>query len=367
MEVRHITAEQRDRWDDFVGQEPVFALLQSWAWGVFKEKLGWQAFRIAVEIQNQIVAGCQLLIKPFPLGVGSIAYIPRGPIGLWLEGEITSLLLSEIHRIAHQNKAIFLRIEPPLFDKPLVDKLLGQYHFQPNTHTNQPKATIILDLTSDLDVIFSQFRKGTRKDIKKSNREGVNVRVGECKDLSAFYELMNNTAHREQFSARARNYYELEWQIFAEIGQTALHLVSYKDQILAAGMVSYFGKHAAQFHAGSIGKLTDLHPNHVLVWERIKWAKAKGCCTYDLWGIPDEIGEMISNGIRIPIWERTDGLWGVYRFKSGFSDNVIVFVGAYDYIYAPILYSVMTNKYFNRGMLEKFAAWADTVKFSSRI
>jgi lipid II:glycine glycyltransferase (peptidoglycan interpeptide bridge formation enzyme) len=362
IEVKQFTARQRDKWDAFVSQEPTFALLQSWAWGEFKEKLGWRAYRVAVEAQSQILAGAQLLIKPFPMGLGSIAYVPRGPIGPWLEDEVTSLLLSELNRIARHHRAVFLRLEPPLMNKTKVDEILQQYHFQPSYHTNQPKATIILDLSAGLDDIYAQFRKSTRKDIEKSTGKGLTSRVGGFDDMPAFYELMDTTARRKHFPSRGRKYYKLEWQTFADIGKSALHLVSYQDQVLAAGMVCYFGTHAAQFHAGSIGKLTNLHPNHVLVWERIKWAKIKGCRTYDLWGIPDEISEMTSEGKELPVSDRTDGLWGVYRFKSGFSKNIVAYVGAYDCIYAALPYAFVTSKLLNRDLLEQLAAWADTLK-----
>jgi len=362
MDIILITAHQREKWDAFVRQEPTFSLLQSWAWGEFKEKLGWRAFRVGVEAHGQIIAGAQLLIKPFLMGLCSIAYIPRGPIGLWLDGEVTSVLLSELHRIARRHRAVFLRMEPPLLTKRMVDEKLKQNYFTPSCHTNQPQATIILDLTADLEDIFAQFRKSTRKDIAKSIRKGVTARVGGSDDLPAFFDLMQKTSHREKFPVRLKAYYELEWQTFADIGQTALHLVSYKDQTLAAGMVSCFGSHAAQFHAGSISKLTDLHPNHVLVWERIKWAKARGCFTYDLWGIPDEIGKMISEGGELPMADRTDGLWGVYRFKSGFSKNVVVYAGAYDCVYYPLPHALMTNKWLDRDAIDQLAAWADSLK-----
>jgi peptidoglycan pentaglycine glycine transferase (the first glycine) len=35
---------------------------------------------------------------------------------------------------------------------------------------------------------------------------------------------------------------------------------------------------------------------------------------------------------------RSDGLWGVYRFKRGFGGRVVRSVGAWDYVYSPLLY-----------------------------
>ena len=37
---------------------------------------------------------------------------------------------------------------------------------------------------------------------------------------------------------------------------------------------------------------------------------------------------------------RNDGLWGVYRFKRGFGGQWLQSVGAYDYVYNPLLYQI---------------------------
>lgn len=52
MQVKHISANQREEWNAFAAREPSFALLQSWEWGEFKENLGWKVYRIAVLEQN---------------------------------------------------------------------------------------------------------------------------------------------------------------------------------------------------------------------------------------------------------------------------------------------------------------------------
>jgi lipid II:glycine glycyltransferase (peptidoglycan interpeptide bridge formation enzyme) len=131
----------------------------------------------------------------------------------------------------------------------------------------------------------------------------------------------------------------------------------YQGELLAVRTAFYFGKHAAEFHAGSLDSPANLRPNYLLVWEAIKWAKEQGCCTYDLWGIPDEVGQAVSEGKEPPVSDRTDGLWGVYRFKSGFSKNIVFYIGAYDYVYVSSLYKLITNKFINANTLERIAAW----------
>ena len=65
-----------------------------------------------------------------------------------------------------------------------------------------------------------------------------------------------------------------------------------------------------------------------------QWARERGCLTYDLWGIPDEEEEVLER----EFLKRSDGLWGVYRFKRGFGGQVMHYLGAYDYVYSPSLY-----------------------------
>jgi lipid II:glycine glycyltransferase (peptidoglycan interpeptide bridge formation enzyme) len=112
VQVLSLTETHSAEWNALVRQEPCFSLLQSWEWGVFKEKLGWKAFRIAVEESGCLVAGAQLLVKPLPLAL-SIAYVPRGPIGRWLDCGAAELLLTELSREARRQGASFLKIEPP--------------------------------------------------------------------------------------------------------------------------------------------------------------------------------------------------------------------------------------------------------------
>jgi peptidoglycan pentaglycine glycine transferase (the first glycine) len=103
-------------------------------------------------------------------------------------------------------------------------------------------------------------------------------------------------------------------------------------------------------------------PNYLLQWEAMNWARSLCCVSYDLWGIPDQVGQVVYEGKASPKAERTDGLWGVYRFKSGFSKNIVFHTGAYDYVYSPLLYVFITNKLLNGGRLDRIAVWMDSVR-----
>jgi lipid II:glycine glycyltransferase (peptidoglycan interpeptide bridge formation enzyme) len=79
-----------------------------------------------------------------------------------------------------------------------------------------------------------------------------------------------------------------------------------------------FGQTAWYMYGASTGQYRQLMPNHLLQWQAICRAKERGCARYDLWGAPD-------------VFDQTDRLWGVYRFKRGFGSQVVQGLGAFDY------------------------------------
>jgi lipid II:glycine glycyltransferase (peptidoglycan interpeptide bridge formation enzyme) len=69
-------------------------------------------------------------------------------------------------------------------------------------------------------------------------------------------------------------------------------------------------------------------------WAGIRWAKAQGARTYDMVGVPDAEPEQLEAEFET----RSDGLWGVYRFKRGWGGEVIRSAGAWDRVYNPVIY-----------------------------
>jgi lipid II:glycine glycyltransferase (peptidoglycan interpeptide bridge formation enzyme) len=71
-------------------------------------------------------------------------------------------------------------------------------------------------------------------------------------------------------------------------------------------------------------------PNYLLQWEAMRRAKAAGCTVYDLWGAPE-------------VFNESDPLWGVFRFKLGLGGVVHRTIGAWDLPIRPVLYRLYTH------------------------
>ena len=359
MELITISDTMVERWNNFVGQWPDFTLMQSYEWGTFKEALGWKVVRLAVEQNGELVAGAQMLIKPLPLGLTSIAYIPRGPLLNWEDEPVAHALLSALHTLARQHRAVSLKIEPAVRYSPEMQQRLEAYGFQNTPFTNQPQCSMLIDLTPDDDTILAKMNKTTRYNIHYSARKGVVVHEATTEaGFDGFYHLIEATAKRVGFPVRSREYYRVEWNTFQSLGRLKLFLAYYEGELLAARMPAVFNDKAATFHSASSNIHMNLKPNELLMWESIKWAKAQGCTVYNVWGIPNEIGEHQYKNSPLPR-EQKGGLWGVYNFKRGFGGEVVYYVGAYDYVYSKPWHRLINTAMARLGSLDKLARLGD--------
>jgi peptidoglycan pentaglycine glycine transferase (the first glycine) len=99
-------------------------------------------------------------------------------------------------------------------------------------------------------------------------------------------------------------------------------------------MVFCRGPRAWYFYGGSTDAERERMPNHLLQWEAMRWAKHKGCAQYDLWGVPDEDQQTLE----AEFTRRSEGLWGVYRFKRGFGGELRRAAQPVVRVYQPLLY-----------------------------
>ena len=85
----HVPPERRDEWNALVAGDPSFALLQSWEWGEFKERLGWKPFRIAAEVdgRHRRRRGAVDQTCTGPRRRASRTCL-EGPLGEWLDGRV---------------------------------------------------------------------------------------------------------------------------------------------------------------------------------------------------------------------------------------------------------------------------------------
>lgn len=298
-------------------------ILQTPAWGQLKARFGWQA---------ETVAGALVLFRRLPLGL-TLAYVPRLA---WPDPEALPPTLEALEDAARARRAIFLKLEPDLPDDPEHARTLAGLGFRPSPQTVQPRRSLVLDLNGAEDDVLARMKQKTRYNVRLAAKKDVAARVAtSLADVDAFNALMQATGERDRFGVHAPEYYRAAYELFAPAGQCALVLAEWQGEPLAGVMAFALGPRAWYFYGASSDRERQRMAPYLAQWGAIHWARARGAQWYDLWGVPDEDEAALEAGFEA----RSDGLWGVYRFKRGWGGQLVRSIGAWDRVFNPWLYA----------------------------
>ena len=330
-------SEADAEWDAFVAAHPRGSLLQTTNWARLKSRFGWSSQRVWMRRDGRLVGGAQVLFRSVALGVVKLGYIPHGPLVDWSDAEQVDVLLNHVDQAAYGRGAGMVKIEPRIWQDEMGpvewEALYRRYGCIASPDTIQPPRTVVIDLQPSEEEILARMKQKTRYNIRLAEKKGVTVRQGTAADLPAFNRLMQVTGQRDQFGVHDANYYRAAFEIFAP-DNAALWLAEFEGRPLAGVMVFTSGHSAAYLYGASSDEERQRMPAYAAQWAGIRWAKGRGCATYDMWGVPDaEEAELEAN-----FTERQDGLWPVYRFKRGFGGEVRRTVGAADRVYNQMLH-----------------------------
>jgi peptidoglycan pentaglycine glycine transferase (the first glycine) len=329
-----LTSIPPETWDHFVAEHPGGHLLQTSPWGALKSQFGWTAERVALSRDGTLLAGAQILYRRLP-GLGRLAYIPKGPLVGWHDEEQVSALFAALDQTVRSQGAIALTIEPDLPDEAIHVERLLTLGFHPSPLDSvQPRRTIVVDISADEDATLAAMKQKTRYNVRLAERKGVTVQEATEADLPAFHALMAATGERDAFGVHAPAYYDAAYRLFVPRGWARLLLAEVEMEPVAAVMAFALPPRAWYFYGASGDAHREKMAPYLLQWEAIRWAKSLGCITYDLYGVPDEDEETLE----AQFTQRSNGLWGVYRFKRGFGGTLVRSVGAWDRVYAPLRY-----------------------------
>jgi lipid II:glycine glycyltransferase (peptidoglycan interpeptide bridge formation enzyme) len=322
LEVKQPTT--KTAWDRALLKLPAPHLLQTWGWGAFKSRHGWDPSRyLWVDSEaGEPRAAASLLTRRVSYLPIRVMYVPKGPILDYEDEALLNRVLSRLERTAREKRALFVKIEPDVeTGTPEGQDILASLRrrgWRRSDEDIQFQNTVLLDLRPDMDDLLMGMKSKWRYNVRLARRKGVTVRQGTRDDLSLLYDMYQETASRAGFVIRPGAYYHDAWGSFIEEGLAQPLIAEVEEQPVAMVIVYRFGRRAIYMYGASLIDHRDKMPNNLLQWEAMQWAKERGCTVYDMWGAPDELDE-------------SDPLWGVYRFKKGFGGEFVEHIGAWDY------------------------------------
>lgn len=284
----------------------------------------------------KLVAAAMILKRSMPYTPWCVLYAPKGPILDYEDGDLRGAVIFHLQAIAHKERAIFIKIDAdvPMFfgedPKPAqpgtaLAQDLVKRGWQPSPDQIQFRNTVLYDITRREDDMLASMKQKTRYNIRLATKKDVTVRTGTADDLPMIYEMYRVTAQRDRFVIRPQAYYMDGWKALIDAGHARPLIAEYEGQPLGVVIIVHFKDRALYMYGASNGDERKRMPNYLLQWEAIRWSKQNGNKIYDFWGAPN-------------VFDESDRMWGVYRFKQGFNGDVAHHIGAWDYPNKPILY-----------------------------
>ncbi|GAB4420308.1 MAG: peptidoglycan bridge formation glycyltransferase FemA/FemB family protein [Anaerolineales bacterium] len=343
-------------WNKLISRLPKPHFLQTYEWGQVKAKYGWQPIyliwsdksyqsyrsdqldRLEQSDFSGAVAAAMVLKRRIPMaGMAarlSVLYAPKAPLMDWADEPLRERVLHDLQTFAKQQGGIFLKIDPdvvlgtgiPGGDDDDVAHSGGQAVMSAlkrrgwvfSSDQIQFRNTVLVDLSASEEEMLARMKQKTRYNIRLAGRKGVVVRTGTLDDLPMLYKMYAETSMRDGFVIRDEGYYHTVWKTFMQADMAEPLIAEVDGEPVAGIFVFYFADRAYYVYGMSRTVHREKMPTYLLQWEAMLRAKAHQCRTYDLWGAPD-------------VFDESDDMWGVFRFKRGLGGEVFRTLGAWDY------------------------------------
>jgi lipid II:glycine glycyltransferase (peptidoglycan interpeptide bridge formation enzyme) len=332
-----------------------FLQLPSWAdvkEGWRAQLLGWGRDPEAGELTGVAL----VLLRQLPGTRKFFAYLPEGPVADWNDPDVDAWLGPLLEHLRHAG-AFAVRIGPsPAYRrwdaaqlKPLTgrgrrlgDVLASEvdplgtavterlrargWHRCGGDGTGgdgdaQPRHVFHVPLagrtTQDL---WSGLNQEWRRNVRRAQKEGVEVVVGSAAELPEFYRLLGITERRDGFRlGRSLAYYERQYAALnaEEPGRMKLYLARHHGEVLAAHTMVTVGRRAWYLTGASADHRREVRPSNALQWRMLQDAHALGADVYDMRGVPSTL-------------DPEERAYGLLRWKLGTGGQVVETLGEWE-------------------------------------
>lgn len=294
MKTHLITSQEVPPYEAFLGAHSG-SLMQSWDWGEFQEGVPSRGkFWALVCTEGDKWLGTAMIVRqslPFGLCWFSIA---RGPVFAKDvdKTKVWAMLLTFIKGLAKQQKAVFVRVEPPANLPAGAEEVLFRGRDWRKAHAHYyPEWTLKVDLSKSEEEILNQMKSKGRYNIKVAEKRGVTVHMTHNpKDVSSFYSVLKGTGGRDGFAIHPESYY----QKFIESAHGgkwgALFVTELEGKVIGGLLATFYGDTATYYYGASDHAERASMAPYLAQWVAMQEGKKRGCKWYDFLGVapPDQ-------------------------------------------------------------------------------
>ena len=349
IEIRAISQEEHQ---SFIFGLPNASFLQLPEWGAVKSE--WKNKSIGIYDGTSLIGVGLLLTRALPKVGKSFGYIPEGPL-LQPQNNLSQEILTALVAFAKSERIFLLRVGPAIpyrdWDGEVIKGALASDQASSLLNTSstleyengrtaiesfekagwravvsesgfsegQPNFVFQLDLRNkDEESLLAGFNQLWRRNIKKADKEGVEVIRGGREELADFHKVYLETAKRDRFIPRPLRYFERMWD---ELNRGEMHLklflAKWQGQTIASTIAIQVGDHYWYSYGASTAFGREARGSNAVQWVMMKDALASGAACYDLRGIT-------------PTLDPKDSHVGLIQFKVGTGGYARQLVGEWE-------------------------------------
>jgi lipid II:glycine glycyltransferase (peptidoglycan interpeptide bridge formation enzyme) len=329
MLIRALREEEKTQYNQIVNHP-----LQSWEWGEFRKLTGVAVERIGFFEQGKLHKGIQVTFHPLPVIGKTAGYVPKADAP-------DENQLAALKQLGEKNDALFIKLEPNISKPadaaptdPGVDSFAPiQELLDKNQGTSGKslftKYTFLLDLSPSEETLFANFSTKTRYNVNLASKKGVTIYENtSLEGMEQYLEILAETTSRQGFYAHSPSYFRQMWETLGKSGMLHIFHAVYDGTILVSWIMFVFNGVLYYPYGASRSANRDVMASNLMMWEMIKWGKAQGCKSFDMWGAlgpnPDEKNP----------W------FGFHRFKKGYGGKLLEFFGTTDLVFNFPMYKL---------------------------
>lgn len=338
LEVKILDETYKEDFDKIVSHP-----IQSWAWGEFKKEFGAIPERIGSFENEKLIKGMQIIFSKLPKVPYTIGYCAKGRIPVLKE-------IALLEELAKKYKAVFIKIEPdfaiPVFkskedaEKDFIssEEFHNKFFFNEEKYLFSQNArrgsavfkeyNFLLEIEKSEEELQASFNSKTRYNIRLAEKRGVKIKDNSTQEgIENYIRLMEETTKRQGFLNHNADYFRKLFSVFPKERLRIFEAV-YEDTVLTSWILFNFNGKLYYPYGASSNMHRDLMPNNLIMWEAVKYGKRLNCKIFDLWGC---LG---------PAPDKKDPWYGFHKFKAGYNPQLMQYIGTYDFVYKPVLYSL---------------------------
>lgn len=311
--------DSQSNWSNVIKSHPEANFLQSPSYGKMNELLGDKVLTLDFGGKGHAL----MIVRNAKRG--RYLEIPCGPLIDWTNKTDAKKALTDIAKIAREEKCVFVRIRPQMIKNPENMKLLANLGLVESPMHLAAEHTVMIDLTVSEDELLANMRRQTRYEVRRAEKHGIKVSCDNSEEtFREFHKVQAETAKRQDFVPPSLKVLLAEREAFGENAKIYT-AVSAEGEKIAYGLIIRDGNEGDYYEAASTLLNRKMPGAYALLWQAMKDLKKDGYKRFNLWGIA-------------PAGQPNHRYAGVTTFKTGFGGEIIEYVPAHDLVMSKIGY-----------------------------